>query len=114
MNNKSNKNPIHTASTITFSSLLTIVFITLKLLGVIEWHWVWVLSPMWISIALEFLLLLILFVVYLTIDGVKALKQKARKKKIREQINNIRESNTTTEQDNTELTEGVDEYRNEE
>ena len=30
-------------------SVLTIVFIVLKLLGVIMWSWIWVLSPIWIS-----------------------------------------------------------------
>jgi fatty acid desaturase len=30
-----------------FFGLLTIVFITLKLLGVIAWSWLWVLSPFW-------------------------------------------------------------------
>ena len=32
-----------------FVGLLTITFITLKLLGKITWSWVWVLSPIWIS-----------------------------------------------------------------
>lgn len=32
-----------------FISTLTIVFIVLKLLGVISWTWWWVLSPLWIS-----------------------------------------------------------------
>ena len=31
------------------ASVLTIVFIVLKLLGVIQWSWIWVLSPIWIS-----------------------------------------------------------------
>lgn len=35
-----------------FAGLLTIVFITLKLTGVIAWSWLWVLSPIWISFAL--------------------------------------------------------------
>lgn len=35
-----------------FVGLLTIVFITLKLLGVISWSWLWVLSPIWINIGL--------------------------------------------------------------
>ncbi len=35
-----------------FFGLLTIVFITLKLLGKIDWSWWWVLSPVWIPIAL--------------------------------------------------------------
>lgn len=35
-----------------FAGLLTIVFITLKLIGKIDWSWWWVLSPLWISAAL--------------------------------------------------------------
>ena len=30
-------------------SVLTIIFIVLKLLGVIKWSWIWVLSPLLIS-----------------------------------------------------------------
>jgi len=33
---------------ISFPDLLTIVFIVLKLTDVIDWPWVWVLSPIWI------------------------------------------------------------------
>lgn len=32
-----------------FSTVLTIVFVSLKLTGNIAWPWVWVLSPLWIS-----------------------------------------------------------------
>ena len=32
-----------------FFGLLTLVFIVLKLVGVITWSWVWVLSPIWIG-----------------------------------------------------------------
>ena len=32
-----------------FAGLLTIVFIILKLCGIITWSWWWVLSPLWIS-----------------------------------------------------------------
>lgn len=35
-----------------FVGLLTIVFITLKLTGYIDWSWWWVLSPVLVSIAL--------------------------------------------------------------
>lgn len=31
-----------------FLSLLTLIFITLKLLGAITWSWIWVLAPLWI------------------------------------------------------------------
>lgn len=33
-----------------FISLLTVLFIGLKLCGVIDWSWIWVLSPYWIAI----------------------------------------------------------------
>lgn len=43
-------------SGLTFSGALTIAFIVLKLTGHIGWSWVWVLSPIWIAVALVFLL----------------------------------------------------------
>ena len=33
-------------------ALLGLIFITLKLCGVIDWAWVWVLAPFWISLAI--------------------------------------------------------------
>ena len=35
-----------------FCGVLTIAFIVLKLLGFIQWSWLWVLSPIWIPIVL--------------------------------------------------------------
>jgi hypothetical protein len=35
-----------------FVGLLTILFIGLKLGGIIAWSWLWVLSPMWIGFLL--------------------------------------------------------------
>lgn len=37
------------------AGLLGIVFITLKLCGIITWPWVWVLAPFWVGIALVLL-----------------------------------------------------------
>ena len=34
-----------------FTGLLAIVFIVLKLTGVIAWSWWWVLSPVWLPLA---------------------------------------------------------------
>jgi hypothetical protein len=36
---------------INFFGLLTILFITLKLIGVITWNWTWVLAPIWMPLA---------------------------------------------------------------
>ena len=44
---------------ISFPALLTIVFIVLKLIGIISWSWWWVLSPLWIFVAI--LLIVFLF-----------------------------------------------------
>ncbi len=41
-----------------FTGLLQVAFIVLKLIGVIKWSWVWVLSPTWISIALAVLIII--------------------------------------------------------
>lgn len=43
-----------------FGGLLTIVFITLKLCGVIDWSWWWVLAPLWGSVVV---VLAIIFIV---------------------------------------------------
>ena len=42
-----------------FCGVLAIVFIVLKLVGVINWSWIWVLSPIWLPIALVIVLELI-------------------------------------------------------
>ena len=48
---------------ISFAGALQVVFIVLKLLGVIHWSWLWVLSPLWIGIAITILaVLLYLFI----------------------------------------------------
>lgn len=44
-------------------SVLTTVFIVLKLTNVIDWSWIWVLSPAWISVVLTIILLVILEVI---------------------------------------------------
>lgn len=39
--------------------VLAVVFIVLKLIGIIEWSWVWVLSPIWIQV----LIVVVVFIV---------------------------------------------------
>lgn len=48
-----------------FSGVLTIVFIVLKLVGVIDWSWWWVVSPILINIGVC-LLFVIIYAIYLT------------------------------------------------
>ena len=53
-----------------FFSILGIVFIVLKLLNVITWSWLWVLSPLWISILGFFLICIIVGIIV----GIRNLK----------------------------------------
>lgn len=48
-----------------FCGLLTIVFIALKLCKVIDWSWLWVLSPLWISMGLGIIALVITLILYI-------------------------------------------------
>lgn len=46
-----------TVSGLTFPGALLILFIVLKLTGVVSWSWLWVLSPLWIPFAVVFVVL---------------------------------------------------------
>lgn len=56
MENKSNS-----GKGIGFTGLLQLLFIALKLVGVIGWSWLWVLSPTWISLVIVVICLIIIF-----------------------------------------------------
>lgn len=49
---------------ISFSGLLLIVFIVLRLTNVIKWSWLWVLAPLWVPI----ILFVIIFAVFVLIN----------------------------------------------
>lgn len=51
-----------------FVGLLTIAFIVLKLTKVIDWSWWWVLSPIWITIALC-VIVVVAFLVFGVLKG---------------------------------------------
>ena len=48
---------------VSLTSILGVVFIVLKLTGVISWSWVWVLAPFWIPLALVVLILAIIIII---------------------------------------------------
>ena len=52
-----------------FTGLPTLIFIVLKLIGVVNWSWWWVLSPLWISFGIGLVVLaVILWVVVAAIN----------------------------------------------
>ena len=47
-----------------FASLLTLLFIALKLTGVITWPWIWVLAPLWIGFIVAVLIAVVLYALF--------------------------------------------------
>lgn len=46
-----------------FSALLGVAFIVLKLIGVIDWSWWWVLAPLWIPAAIIVILVIAILII---------------------------------------------------
>lgn len=53
-----------TSTGLSGTTLLQIAFIILKLCKVINWSWLWVLSPLWISSIIGIILIVIKLIVY--------------------------------------------------
>jgi hypothetical protein len=51
-----------------FPTLLTILFIGLKLTNYITWSWLWVLSPLWIAGIIFVILIVIALITHLTFN----------------------------------------------
>ncbi|PAD72417.1 hypothetical protein [Paenibacillus campinasensis] len=60
--------------------LLGIVFVTLKLTGVIDWSWWWVTLPFWGGLALALVIALISLIAYGIASGVEANKRERRRR----------------------------------
>lgn len=59
------------------TTVLTLIFVVLKLCGVIKWSWIWVLSPTWLSIVLY----LVTLIVFTTIKVITEESKNNRKRK---------------------------------
>ncbi len=60
------------SSSTSVSFIVGIVFVTLKLTNLLDWSWVWVLSPFWIPFALffgVFLLVILAMIIGALISG---------------------------------------------
>lgn len=62
-----------------FASLLGVALIVLKLIGVIDWSWWWVLAPIWMPTAFVLVIVLIILIVMALFYGISiATKPKRR------------------------------------
>lgn len=59
-----NENNVNVSGGIGFMGVLQIAFIVLKLVKVISWSWIWVLSPTWIPLSITIIFLLIIWIIY--------------------------------------------------
>ena len=48
-----------------FAVLLTVVFVVLKLCGVIAWSWWWIFAPMWIPLVIALVIWFIWFIMFI-------------------------------------------------
>ena len=51
-----------TSSGLGLLDVLVVIFIVLKLLGVITWSWVWVLSPIWIQLVIVEIVFIVILI----------------------------------------------------
>ena len=51
-----------------FVDALTLLFIVLKLTGQIDWNWIWVLSPIWISVSFLAVLAVVILLIGRIVD----------------------------------------------
>jgi len=64
-------NTVRATLKLNWSILIAIIFVVLKLCHIIEWSWLWVLSPMWISLIID-----VVIIIVVTIIGIKKIKKK--------------------------------------
>lgn len=48
---------------ISFTSLLAVAFIVLKLIGYIDWSWWWVLSPLWLPLVVGITIIIVVAII---------------------------------------------------
>ena len=77
-NNNSNNNGMST------STVLTLIFVTLKLCNVIDWSWWWILSPVWITAGIAILALAVI-----ALWEMSDAKEKARRKEREEELKEL-------------------------
>lgn len=61
-------NKKETTGGLSFLSVLTLIFITLKLTKVVTWSWAWVLSPIWLPIMIIAVVITIMMLIGLCIN----------------------------------------------
>ena len=62
----SNKTVVKTSQSFPLFTILFLIFMTLKLCGVITWSWIWVTAPIWAPVLIVLVIFAIVGLVVLT------------------------------------------------
>lgn len=65
-----------------FASLLTVLFIALKLTGYITWPWLYVLAPLWVGLLVGIIFVIAIFFIHLWDDRLKKAERAEKFKKL--------------------------------
>ena len=68
MNEKINVNVTIKPWNLMLVGALTAIFVVLKVLGYINWSWLWVLSPLWIDFGIMIILFFVMIIGYKIIN----------------------------------------------
>lgn len=79
---------------ISFLDLLLLLFIALKLIGIIEWSWWWVLSPVWVTLGF-------LFAALILVQSSEWIATKAYKRKLKNKVDKPLENESDSQRGNT-------------
>jgi hypothetical protein len=71
MNDTKAPTQVTTSGGVGFAGLLTLVFVVLKLTHVIDWSWVWVLAPLWISLIAGIVMFVLAIVLAAIVAAIK-------------------------------------------
>lgn len=76
MTNTNETKKTTSAGGVSIFTVLTLIFVVLKLVGVIEWSWIWVFSPIWIPIALCFVIIVPIVIIAIILKFIRNKKLK--------------------------------------
>lgn len=72
----SNKTVVKTSQSFPLFTILFLIFMTLKLCGVIAWSWWWITAPIWAPILFVLLVLALIFLVACGVTIMKPISKK--------------------------------------
>ena len=45
-----------------YTIIITLIFILMQYLNIINWHWIWIISPLWIPLSIALLFIIFIYI----------------------------------------------------